>query len=90
MKFVGCYDSKGSSKNLRQSVVPFKTLNFSAKNVDMDEFKDFEHLFELDSPDERDWLLQLTRNSCYIQNKKEQKKNDKRDLSELGHKEPWN
>lgn len=49
MKFVGCYDSKGSSENLYQSVVPFKTLNFSAKNMDMEEFKDFEHLFELDS-----------------------------------------
>lgn len=49
VKFVGCYDSKGSWKNLCQSVVPFKILNFSAKNMDMEEFKDFEHLFELDS-----------------------------------------
>lgn len=49
MKFVGCYDSNGSSKNLRQSPVPFKTLNCSAKTMDMEEFKDFEHLFELDS-----------------------------------------
>lgn len=49
MKFVGCYDSKGSLKNLCQSVVLFKTLNFSAKNMDVEEFKDFEHLSELDS-----------------------------------------
>lgn len=42
MKFVGCCNSKGSLKDLHQSGVPFKTLNFKAKNMAMEEFKDFE------------------------------------------------
>lgn len=35
MKFVGCQDSKGSLKDLHQSGVPFKTLNFRDKNMAM-------------------------------------------------------
>lgn len=42
VKFVGCYDSKGSLKDLHQSGLPFKTWNFRAKNMAMEEFKDFE------------------------------------------------
>lgn len=42
MKFVGCYDSKGSLKDLLQSGVHFKTVDFSAKTMAMEEFKAFE------------------------------------------------
>jgi len=42
VKFVASYDSKGSLKDLHHSGVPFKTLNFRAKNMTVEEFKNFE------------------------------------------------
>lgn len=89
MKFVGCYDSRGSWKNLRPSLVPFKTLKFSAKNMDMEEFKDFEHLFKLDSLMQGIDCCKWQWTYARFKRKKEQKNNYKRDLHQLGHKETW-